>query len=130
MRTGKLSESFMLGMWKLGFKTCFVLKGHKEAMGEAIVLTFRADVRAPFVADDGVHFFGKVAEGILNDFDLVFGSAIFEFEEDNMAVRAISGLNLRSGHKGHECHERKNEQVFHVPKHADRQREVNDGSIA
>lgn len=85
------------GVGEVNFQSGFVGKGDEEAVGEAVVETFRADVDAPLIPFDGVDLRRQLTEGLFDVLDLLGAGAVFELEEDDVA---IGGFGSRGG--GHE----------------------------
>lgn len=66
-------------------------------MGEAIIQAFGADIGAPFKGFHGVDLLSQGDEFIFQVLDLLWGGAVLEFKQDNVAIRRLSS---RGG--GHE----------------------------
>ena len=97
-------ECIVGGVGKVHFQAGFVLEGHVETVGESFVLVFWAYVGSPFVAGDGRHFGGQLAEGVFHGFHLFGGGGVLEFEEDDVAVHAgVGGGGRGGGHKSEDA---------------------------
>lgn len=95
----KVHELLMCGVREIDFEAGLVLEGHEKAVGEAVIQALGADVCPPLKALNSVDFSGQFDEGLLDALNLVGGGAVFEFEEDNVAVGSVGGWG-GGGHQG------------------------------
>lgn len=85
MRFDLRHEGLVGGVGEVGGKTGFVLEGHEEGMGEAVVERFDVVGRAPLQIDDHVDFLLELKEGF-DEFRLfLVAGAFLELEGDEMA---------------------------------------------
>ena len=78
-------------------------KGDEEAMREAFVFALGAEIGAPLKAGDGVDLGRQRLEGGLHGLNLIWGGAVFELEQDNVAINARffgSGWGRHEGENG------------------------------
>lgn len=84
-------ELFVSVVREIDFQAGLVGEGDEEAVGEAVVETFGADVGAPLEGLHGVDFLGQGDEGVLDGLHLLRLGAVLELKEHNVAVGGVSG---------------------------------------